>query len=92
MVSEDKKVKLRKIVKAVGISVECVGPILHNELHTKKLSARTVMTSSRASEQQIRIFDDEGKCKNAHGSTFICEIDVTQHLVNSTLCPNCVRC
>lgn len=68
MVSEDKKVKLRKIVKAVGISVECVGPILHNELHTKKLSARTVMTSSELQSNKLRCSTTKENAKTHMGA------------------------
>ena len=39
MVLEDRRVKLREIAEAVGISVERVGHILHKELHMNKLCA-----------------------------------------------------
>lgn len=42
MVLEDRRVKLREIAEAVGISVERVCHILHNELHMNKLCARWV--------------------------------------------------
>lgn len=40
MILDDRRIKVREIAEAVGISKERVGHILHEELHMKKLCAR----------------------------------------------------
>lgn len=45
-----RRVKVKKTIKTVGMSTECVGHILHVELDTSKLSVRwlgTAFTESR---------------------------------------------
>jgi histone-lysine N-methyltransferase SETMAR len=42
MVLDDRRMKAREIAKTIGISKECVGYILHEELDMKKLCARWV--------------------------------------------------
>jgi histone-lysine N-methyltransferase SETMAR len=41
-VLDDRQMKVREIAKTIGISKECVGYILHEELDMKKLCARWV--------------------------------------------------
>jgi histone-lysine N-methyltransferase SETMAR len=50
MVLDDRQIKVCEIAETVGISKECVGYILHEELHMKKLCARWVSACS----QQIK--------------------------------------
>jgi hypothetical protein len=42
MVLDDRRMKVREIAENIGISKECVGYILHEELDMKKLCARWV--------------------------------------------------
>jgi len=42
MIMEDRRMKVREIAEAVGISTERVHNILHEKLHVKKLCARWV--------------------------------------------------
>jgi hypothetical protein len=42
MVLDDQRIKVREIAGTIGISKECVGYILHEELDMKKLCARWV--------------------------------------------------
>jgi histone-lysine N-methyltransferase SETMAR len=42
MVLDDRQVKVREIAEIIGISKECIGYILHEELDMKKLCARWV--------------------------------------------------
>jgi histone-lysine N-methyltransferase SETMAR len=66
MVLDDRQMKVREIAEAIGISKECVGYILHEELDMKKLCARRVphlltadqiRTCMKISEQCLRHFN-----------------------------------
>jgi hypothetical protein len=50
MVLDDRQMKVREISETIGISKECVGYILHEELDMKKFCSRWV----RACSQQIK--------------------------------------
>nr|XP_012223556.1 PREDICTED: uncharacterized protein LOC105672887 [Linepithema humile] len=55
MVLDDRRIKVREIVEAMGTSKERVGYILHEELRMKKLSARCVPHLLRIDEKRNRI-------------------------------------
>jgi histone-lysine N-methyltransferase SETMAR len=42
MVLDDRRMKVHEIAETIGISKECVGYILHEELNMKRLCARWV--------------------------------------------------
>jgi transposase len=43
MLLDDRRIKVREIAETIGISKECVGYILHEELDMKKLCAKWVL-------------------------------------------------
>lgn len=55
MVLDDRRVKVREIGDAVGISIERVGHILHEELKMKKLCARWVPHLLTVDDKRIRM-------------------------------------
>jgi len=57
IVLSDRKVKLRELAEAVGISKERVGYILHDVLDMKKLSARWVPRLLTVDQKQQRVDD-----------------------------------
>jgi len=57
IVLSDRKVKLRELVEAVGISKERPGYILHDVLEMKKLSARWVPRLLTVDQKQQRVDD-----------------------------------
>ncbi|XP_018352128.1 PREDICTED: histone-lysine N-methyltransferase SETMAR-like [Trachymyrmex septentrionalis] len=57
IVSSDRKVKLRELAEAVGISKERTGYILHDLLKMKKLSARWVRRLLTVDQKQQRVDD-----------------------------------
>lgn len=59
IVLDDRKVKLRELAEAVGISKERVGYILHDVLEMKKLSARWVPRFLTVHQKQQRVDDSK---------------------------------
>jgi DNA-binding Xre family transcriptional regulator len=66
MVMDDRRMKVHEIAETIGISKECVGYILHEELDMKKLCARLVprlliadqkLTRMKISEQCLERFN-----------------------------------
>jgi histone-lysine N-methyltransferase SETMAR len=55
MVLDDQRIKVREIAETIGISKECVGYDLHEELHMKKLCARWVPRLLIADQKLIRM-------------------------------------
>jgi len=53
MVLDDRRMKVRKIAETIGISKECVGYILHEELGMKNLCARWVLRLLTAHQKRI---------------------------------------
>ena len=51
----DRRTKVREIVETIGISKECVGCILHEELDMKKLCARWMPLLLTADQKRTRI-------------------------------------
>ena len=62
IVLSDRKVKLRELAEAVGISKERAGYILHDVLEMKKLSARWVPRLLTVDQKQQRIDDSTAGC------------------------------
>lgn len=59
MILDDPKVKLRELAKAVGMSMERVGHIVHEFLHMKKLCARWVPRLLTVAQKGIRVSTSE---------------------------------
>jgi len=59
MVLDDRRMKVREIAETIGISKECVGYILHEELDMKKLYARWVPRLLTADEKRTRMKTSE---------------------------------
>jgi len=55
MVLDDRQMKVREIAETVGISKECVGYILHEELDMKKLCTRWVPRLLTADQKHTRM-------------------------------------
>jgi transposase len=55
MVLYDRRMKVREIAETIGISKECVGYILHEELDMKKLCARWVPRLPTADQKRTRM-------------------------------------
>ena len=55
MVLDDRRIKVREIAETIGISKECVGYILHEELDMKKLCARWVPRLLTADRKRTRV-------------------------------------
>jgi len=55
MILDDRQIKVREIAETTGISIECVGYILHEELDMKKLCARWVPRLLTADQKHTRI-------------------------------------
>jgi histone-lysine N-methyltransferase SETMAR len=55
MVLADRRVKVRELAEAVGISTERVNFILHHELHMKKICARWVPRLLTPEQKRIRM-------------------------------------
>jgi len=55
MVLDDRQMKVCEIAEAIGISKECVGYILHEELDMKKLCARWVPRLLTADQKYTRM-------------------------------------
>ena len=55
MLLDDRRMEVREIAETVGISKECVGYILHEELNMKKLCARWVPRLLTAHQKRIRM-------------------------------------
>jgi hypothetical protein len=55
MVLDDRQVKVREIAETTGISKECVGYILHEELDMKKLCTRWVLCLLTADQKCTRM-------------------------------------
>jgi len=55
MVLDDQRIKVREIAGTMGISKECVGYILHEELDMKKLCARWVPRLQTADQKHTRM-------------------------------------
>ena len=55
MLLDDRRMEVREIAETVGISKECVGYILHEELNMKKLCARWVPRLLTADQKRIRM-------------------------------------
>jgi len=55
MLLVDRQMKVREIAETIGISKECVGYILHEELDMKKLCARWVPRLLTADQTRTRI-------------------------------------
>jgi len=55
MVLDDRRIKVREIAETIGISKECVGYILHEELDMKKLCARWVLHLLTADQKRTRM-------------------------------------
>jgi histone-lysine N-methyltransferase SETMAR len=55
MVLDDWRMKVREVAEAIGISKECAGYILHEELDMKKLCARWVPHWLTAVQKRIRM-------------------------------------
>jgi len=54
MLLDDRRMKVREIAETIGISKECVGYILHEELDMKKLCARWVPHLLTADQKSIK--------------------------------------
>jgi hypothetical protein len=54
VVLDDQRMKVHEIAEAIGISKECVGYILHEELDMKKLCARWVSRLLTADQKRTR--------------------------------------
>jgi hypothetical protein len=52
MVLDDWQMKVREIAETIGISKECVGYSLHEELDMKKLCARWVLRMLTADQKR----------------------------------------
>lgn len=52
---------------------------------------RSVVDFVSAPERKIRMFDNENKRQNKHGSTFICDIGAIRRLISGAACTNCGR-
>jgi len=59
MVLSDRRIKVRKIVEATGISQGTVFSILHEKLGVKKISARWVSRLLSAENKRDRVIDSE---------------------------------
>jgi transposase len=55
MVLDDRRMKVHEIAEAIGISKECAGYILHEELDMKKLCARWVPHWLTADQKRTRM-------------------------------------
>jgi histone-lysine N-methyltransferase SETMAR len=55
MLLDDQWMKVREIAETIGISKECVGYILHEELDIKKLCARWVLSLLIADQKHTRM-------------------------------------
>jgi histone-lysine N-methyltransferase SETMAR len=55
MILDDGRMKVREIAETIGISKECVGYILHEELDMKKLCARWVPCLFTADQKRTRM-------------------------------------
>ena len=55
MVLDDRRIKVREIAETIGISKQCIGYILHEELHMKKLCLRWVMRLLTADHKRTRM-------------------------------------
>jgi histone-lysine N-methyltransferase SETMAR len=55
MVLDDQQMKVREIAENIGISKECVGYILHEELDMKKLCARWLPCLLTADQKHTRM-------------------------------------
>jgi hypothetical protein len=66
--------KVREIAETMGISEECVGYILHDELDTKKLWARWVPCLLTADQKCIcmKISEQCLECFNKNKTDFLC--------------------
>jgi hypothetical protein len=54
-VLDDRRMKVREITETMGISKECVGYILHEELDMKKLCTRWVPLLLTADQKRTRM-------------------------------------
>jgi hypothetical protein len=55
MLLDERRMKVHEIAETVGISKECVGYILHEELDMKKLCARRVPCLLTADQKRTRM-------------------------------------
>jgi histone-lysine N-methyltransferase SETMAR len=73
MVLDDRRIKLHETAETIGISKECVGYILHEELDMKKLCARWVLRLLTADQKRTRMKISEQclKCFNKNKTDFV---------------------
>jgi len=73
MVLDDQQMKVRKIAETIGISKECVGYILHEELGMKKLCTRWVPRLLTADQKRTRMKISEEclECFNKNKTDFV---------------------
>jgi len=69
----DRRTKVREIVETIGISKECVGCILHEELDMKKLCARWMPHLLTADQNRTRMKISEQclECLNKNKTDFL---------------------
>jgi len=74
MVLEDQRMNVHEIAETIGISKECIGYILHEELDTKKLCAKWVPRLLTADQQHTRmkIFEQFLVRFNKNKTDFVC--------------------
>jgi hypothetical protein len=74
MVLDDQQMKVREIAETIGISHECVGYILHEELDMRKLCVRWVPRFLTADQKRIHMKISEKclECFNKIKTDFVC--------------------
>jgi histone-lysine N-methyltransferase SETMAR len=73
MILDDQQTKAREIAETIDISKECVGYILHEELHMKRLCTRWVPHLLTADQKLIRMKMSEQclECFNKNKTDFV---------------------
>jgi hypothetical protein len=74
MLLDDRQMKVCEIAETIGISQECVGYILHEELGMKRLCVRRVPHLLAADKKRTRMKISEQclECFNKNKTDFVC--------------------